>query len=115
MSNSWGHTLEQLSVQHLFDLARSDARTAARGGSYFYGTCTIGKVTHNEPATYATSYNYVTGRGGRVSWARKLVCADHAAKFAAKNGLDINAAPTERTQPKHATEQAIEAMFGGGS
>lgn len=115
MSNSWGHTLEQLSVRHLFDLARSDARTEARGSehAYFYGTCTLGRVTHNEPATYASSYNYVTGRAGRVSWARKLICTDHAVQFAAKHGIDINAAPTERQRPQHASEQAVEALFGG--
>jgi hypothetical protein len=113
MSNSWGHALEQLSVQRLFDLARSDARTEARGGTYFYGTCTIGRVTHNEPATYVSSYNYVTGRAGRVSWASKRICADHAVRFAAKHGLDINAAPTQRQRPRHASEQALEALFGG--
>jgi hypothetical protein len=106
--NSLGHTREQLSVQRLFDLARSDARTEARDGRYFYGTCTLGKVTHNEPATYASSYSYVTGRAGRVSWARKRICADHAVKFAAKYDLDINAVPTEGARPKHALDRILD-------
>lgn len=113
MSGSWGHALEQLSVQRLFELARSDARTEARGGSYFYGHCKIGKYTHDEPATYEHSYSYVTGRAGRVSWATKLICAVHAEKAAAKYGIDLATVPVQRQRVKHASEVAVEQLLGG--
>jgi hypothetical protein len=93
-------------VRELFRLARSDART--RGGTYLYGTCTLSRATHNEPATYASSYNYATGRAGRVSWVRRLICADHAVKFAKKHGIDINAVPTEGARPKHALDRILD-------
>jgi hypothetical protein len=95
-------------MQRLFDLARSDARTEARGGTYFYGTCTLGRVTHNEPATYVSSYNYVTGRAGRVSWASKRICAQHAEQFAAKHGIDLASVATQAERPKHALGRLLD-------
>ena len=34
-------------------------------------------------------YKYVTGKAGRISSAERYYCADHAIKFAVKNGIDI--------------------------
>jgi hypothetical protein len=119
MGDSWGHALEQLSIQELFRLARNDAWYEARYGDLGYrrqGMCASGRVkTHREPATYVSSYNYATGRAGRVSWASRLLCADHAAKFAAKHGLDFVTVPVQVARPKHASEQAFEQFFGSGS
>jgi hypothetical protein len=116
MSDSWGHTLQRLSEQRLAELAASDQRRIERGGGYDYGRCTMGRIaTHQDRATYSASYNYVTGRAGRVSWAEKLVCDEHAAKFAAKHGIDLASVPTQRERPKHASEQAVEQFFGGAS
>lgn len=120
MSNSWNHALEQLSVRELFRLARNDAASMdAYGGDdptryRWHGMCSIGRVTHQEPATYEHSYSYVTGRAGRVSWATKLVCAEHAEQAAAKYGIDLAAVPVQCHRTKHASEQAVEAFFGGG-
>jgi hypothetical protein len=117
LGNSWDHQLEQLSVRELFRLARRDADTAARFGDDFrlHGECSIGRVTHREPATYEHSYSYVTGRSGRVSWAAKLICGQHAEKTARQYGIDLASVPVQRQRAKHASEQAFEQLFGGGA
>jgi hypothetical protein len=114
MSESWGHSLERLSDQRLAELAADDQRRLARGSGYDYGRCTMGRIaTHTDRATYVASYNYVTGGAGRVSWASKLVCDEHAAKFAAKHGIDLASVPTQRERPKHTSELMVEQFFGG--
>jgi hypothetical protein len=115
MSNSWDHTLEQLSVHELFRLARHDLKFAAKFGDGYrtHGMCSIGRTSHQEPACYEHSYRYVTGRGGRLSWAAKLVCADHAAKVANKYGIDLARVPTQRRRHKHASEQMFDQLIGG--
>lgn len=59
------------------------------------------------PAAFQSSYQYVTGRAGRVSTARKLLCEEHAAKFRAKY------APTEvpaETDSRSPSEVAFEQL-----
>jgi hypothetical protein len=70
--------------------------------------CATGKCT-NLPV-YETTWDYVTGRVGRISPATRQVCADHGEKFAAKHGLTIGDPRTPRTSPVTA---AIAAMTGG--
>lgn len=36
---------------------------------------------------FVTSYRYVTGRAGRISFQERRVCHEHGARFAAKYGL----------------------------
>jgi hypothetical protein len=117
MSSSWGHALEQLSVQELFRLARRDAKFVAEygDGGRTHGMCSIGRVTHQEPAAYEHTYSYVTGRSGRVSWAAKLICGQHAEKAAHQYGIDLATVPVQRQRAKHASEQAFEQFFGGES
>ena len=38
---------------------------------------------------YQATYDYVTGRAGRVSFARKEYCEKHAQGYAAKHGLEL--------------------------
>jgi hypothetical protein len=115
MSGSWGHALERLSAERLGELAASDQRRLERGGGYDYGRCTMGRIaTHPDRATHVASYNYITGRAGRVSWAEKLVCDEHAAKFAAKHGIDLASVPTQQERPKHASQELVEQFFGQG-
>lgn len=119
MSGSWGHALERLGPERLAELAASDQRRLERGGGYDYGRCTTGRIaTHTDRATYEATYNYITGRAGRVSFARKLICDRHAASFAAKHGIDLATVPVQQQQPRHASEELIEQLFGhqgGGS
>lgn len=53
-----------------------------------------------EPIRYEGSYEYVTGKRGRVSWTRRLMCAKHAEKWAQKYGLAppgvVNTAPVQQ-------------------
>jgi len=107
MGESWGHTLERLSADRLAELERTAARLRLRGRQY--KSCTVGRMDHLQPATYVATYNYVTGRAGRVSWASKRLCDDHAAKFAAKHGIDLAAVPVQDERPKHALERLLDA------
>ena len=51
-----------------------------RGGSTKPGMC-------HERREFYICYAYITGRGGRVSDARRAVCRKHAEAFAKKNGV----------------------------
>jgi hypothetical protein len=61
---------------------------------------------------YVTTYQYITGRAMRTSWADRRVCAEHAAKFAAKHGLElppVDADPGE--VPEHASALVTRAFL----
>ncbi len=90
MGNSWGHTLERLTDE---EIAKRIHDKACDCGCRRRRLCTSGRRDHEAPATYLATYNYVTGRAGRVSWASKYVCDDHAAKFAAKHGIRLGQRP----------------------
>ncbi len=90
MGNSWGHTLERLSDERITEMAHAKACDC---GCRRRRLCVMGRLDHQAPATYLATYNYVTGRAGRVSWASKHICDDHAAKFAAKHGIDLASVP----------------------
>jgi hypothetical protein len=104
MSNSWGHTLERLSDERIAERAHAKACNC---GCRRRRLCTSGRRDHEAPATYLATYNYVTGRAGRVSWASKYVCDDHAAKFAAKHGIDLASVLVQVERPKHALERLV--------
>jgi hypothetical protein len=107
-SSSWGHTLERLSADRLAEQERVAARYAERDRRY--KSCTFGRMDHLDPAIYVATYNYVTGRAGRVSWACKHVCADHAAKFATKHGIDLASVPVQAERPRHALERILDGQ-----
>jgi len=46
---------------------------------------------------FRCTYDYVTGRAGRVSWAERCYCRVHAEKFAAKNGIQMPLATTSES------------------
>jgi hypothetical protein len=95
MSNSWGHAIRRLT--------EPEAEQRARHGQTCTGRCVA-------PATYATTYSYVTGQAGRVSWAERYACDEHAARFAAKHGLSLPAEPI--VGPVHASDAAVRQAFG---
>lgn len=57
-----------------------------------------------EEAVYMSGYDYVTGKGGRVSDQRRLLCFGHAQRFANKWGLALPEDPDhpERTRMEDA-------------
>jgi hypothetical protein len=67
-----------------------------------YYSCRTPRCT--EPSAFETTYQYVTGRAGRVSYARKHLCHAHAEKFRAKYG------PAELPADAH-SRHASEAAF----
>jgi hypothetical protein len=108
VSNSWGHTLQRISDERRAELAHEPGCTC---GCRRYKSCTAGRRDHLQPAAYWFTYSYVTGRAGRVSYASKLLCTDHAAKAAEKYGIDL-AEAAEGERPRHASEEAVEQLFG---
>jgi hypothetical protein len=46
-----------------------------------------------KPVEFFAQYSYVTGRAGRVSSARRAVCAEHAAGFAERYQIPFPADP----------------------
>jgi hypothetical protein len=109
MSRSWGHAVRRLTADEIARAKEHDEHSAKvfRREGYRYNTvCRMPKC--QEWISHEITYNYVTGRAGRVSWAAKDVCTGHAEKFAAKNGVEIADAPAQ----EHASQQAIQAAFG---
>ncbi len=56
--------------------------------------CSMRRYRHPEPdygcleqALFRCSWDYVTGRQGRVSYADRQYCENHARKFAERHGL----------------------------
>lgn len=88
MSSGFDHALRALSDEERAVEAARNARMredAIRLGSAWLARiglcCTRGC---RGPATHEGTYRYVTGRAGRVSVARRLLCDTHAASFRAK-------------------------------
>ena len=71
MGNSWGHTIRPLSDAEV-ERARDSWGRACR------------TPRCDETALFEATHQYVAGRGGRVSHARKRLCGAHAEKFRAK-------------------------------
>ncbi|HEV8656923.1 MAG TPA: hypothetical protein VGR85_15565 [Candidatus Limnocylindria bacterium] len=98
MSRSWGHAVLPLDAT---TRAQDDAYLAGpdeeRVGTYVYHRhhwphcrCGGGSVKPgvcHERREFYICYAYVTGRGGRVSDARRAVCRKHAEAFAKKHGV----------------------------
>lgn len=78
MGSSWGHAVARLDPETIDEHDRWGRRCSAR-------RCI-------EPVTHVISYRYVTGRAGRVSWAERRVCDDHAARFAKRYQVEIGPA-----------------------
>lgn len=94
MGSSWDHAVRRLTEEEIAFRVRQD------------WPCSTGKC--RETVSHATSYRYVTGRGGRVSFSERLVCAAHAERFAAKHEVEVTDAPRR----EHAIEGALRQAFG---
>jgi hypothetical protein len=109
VSNSWGHAVRRLTGDEIARAEQHDKHSAEVFGREDYAYDTICRTPKcRERVAYEIRYSYVTGRAGRVSWAAKNVCAQHAERFAAKHGIEITDAPPR----EHASQQAIRAAFG---
>jgi hypothetical protein len=79
MSGSWDHAVVRMDPEAVDEHDRWGQRCSAR-------RCV-------EPVTHVTSYQYVTGRVGRVARAERRVCCDHAARFARRHQVEIGSVP----------------------
>ena len=50
------------------------------------------------PYKYWAAYDYVTGRRGRVSWQRRLLCAIHTEKWCKKHRVLMTEIPTAKAR-----------------
>lgn len=81
--SSFGHDIRRLDADDREYLARMIAAHGPRHYSCATRNC-------DEPAEFETTYRYITGRRGRVSWARRRACSTHGLAFASKHGLDVS-------------------------
>jgi hypothetical protein len=87
-SRSWGHTIS------------AGPRRYADGRPF---ECSTPRC--KEPAVAVGTYSYVTGRAGRVSYARRDLCDTHAQRFREKYEPQEIAAT-----PSHALEVAVSQV-----
>lgn len=100
---SWGHAVRRLAAEEIARLDETERKAREAGSTWRYARCKIAPKCQGK-GTHEVTYNYVTGRAGRVSWARKLSCDDHAAMTAVKHGIEI----VSGEPPKHALDRAID-------
>jgi len=100
VSRSWGHT-----VQRLEGRARVMYAAGDRSELHTCGTCRCGS---KHLATWLATYRYVTGRAGRVAWARRYLCDDHAERFRRRWQPEEESGPA----PRHALEQIVAPGAG---
>lgn len=92
--SSFNHTLTPFSAEELADWVVREQTVRERFGEPYrndaahWYECSSPRC-HSRPLFHST-YDYITGRAGRVSYARKDLCVEHARKFAAKNGLPFD-------------------------
>lgn len=113
--SSWNHTLrpftpEELAYWEEREQAQKEqwgepgAKSYRADDSVHWNECSAPRC-HGRPVFHST-YDYITGRKGRVSYARKELCVDHARKFAAKNGLPFDESALPMLEPAPSATQA---------
>jgi hypothetical protein len=68
-----------------------------------------------EPATHEATYQYVTGKAGRVGTRRVLKCAKHAETYAARYGVTADTTPAPAAVIDAAVSDVLAWMDGEAS
>ena len=109
-AKSWGHAIRRLTPDEIAENEGRHAATVARWPDLsersWHLDCHV-SYRCGRRATHLIQYSYVTGRGGRVSYAQKQVCEEHARKFAEKYK------PTHDAADERVNEWAVRAITGG--
>ena len=108
MGNSWGHTLRALTEDELYGYTFDHDRGVMVLDRSKVRTC--GSPRCDEPISFEGTYQYVTGRAGRLSYARRRLCVAHAEKFRAK--YEPTVIPAE-AHSQHASEAAAKMITEG--
>lgn len=87
---AWGHTVEAMSPEQAARYRELRQQTT----KWRQWACVVPRCLR--VAQYRVTYRYVTGRGGRVSQARREYCREHAALFSTRHGLTM---PAEEPTP----------------
>lgn len=102
MSNAWGHTLRRLTDDERWNRFVIGGRAVSERRQC--ASCRGEK----SPADWLATYNYVTGRAGRVSWARRYLCDRHADAFRRRHG----AAEIDGPVPRHMLDRLTRLPAG---
>jgi hypothetical protein len=84
MGNSWNHNVAVMSQEQRAYYIRQQLTCSRRCPN---------------PVEFFAHYSYVTGRRGRVSHAKRPLCAAHAAGFARRYNVPFPAPVTTTEQP----------------
>lgn len=112
MSSSWGHTIQPLVGKQRAAYVFLSPQPWAPFPVTELQVCASCPVTKKTLATYLATYRYVTGRAGRMAFARRHLCGEHAEKFRARyQPTELEAGPA----PRHALEQALAPRDTAGA
>lgn len=102
-SKSWNHGLKRRTYELLLERAKqsmsymadelrdSQATAAATRQTQNPICCSAAKCS--APSEWEHSFDYVTGRKGRVSTVHRYLCGKHAARVAAIHGISVDGLP----------------------
>jgi hypothetical protein len=98
--SGWDHTIRPYTDEELADWEAHEAKQNAdperrawleryyKGTKIYWTECSSPRCS--ERPIFEATYHYVTGRRGRVSYARKQYCRTHGERFAKKHGLEVD-------------------------
>lgn len=131
MSKAWGHKVRALTEQEIEKQTQSGKnwykfklehpRLQGEGEVvpdeskciHHERKCRISSKCQNE-CTHMLTYNYVTGRAGRTSWAEKPVCEEHAKKYIVSEGeKNLNISPNHVLSADADSEEKAAAHTEG--
>ncbi len=81
MAKSWGHEIVRREDENVHYATWASKHCSGR-------RCPV-------LSEYVVRWKYVTGRAGRVTYAHRSYCREHAEKFVKKHGLELPPLPQE--------------------
>lgn len=90
MSSAFGHAIETIAADSFYFPKRVPHWDRNRPGVLIWNPRCSNSVCDERPE-FIASYDYVTGRAGRVSSQRRFLCKAHGEAFAKRNGLELPA------------------------
>ena len=96
MGNAWGHQVRELTAEEIqeqidygkrhfqwYEDNKPERQVSEEHLIHAERKCRISAKCQNE-SEYLLTYLYVTGRAGRVTYAEKPICKEHAKKYLSK-------------------------------
>jgi hypothetical protein len=95
-TKSWGHRIDPLERAQVSPMAAAlglDGSCLSVAWSDHCGRRIHRRAVCGQPATHMLTYEYVTGRAGRTTYARRSLCEPHAREAAARYGIRFPSEP----------------------